>query len=431
MFKIGTVYRMPRPHQENSPIVDGLENFYYLANTPNAGFDFQRGIHTVQQITSPSGISRRPLIIISSTPRKAGSEDTPWHDIYDPDHGFVKYYGDNKYNERDQCRPEDAQGNRVLLDLLKYYDSEDPAEREKNAVPVVFFEKCTYDGRAKGNAIFRGFGILESAELVTQYDANHHYFANYVFNFCIFSLSADSEKFDWRWITDRCDNSLEMKDTLSHAPNSWKKWLKEGKESLHVIRRSVSGIGLVGENEQNPKNASLLKNIYNYYGGKQSNTDKKTFEYLAMEVALKTIEENGAQCFPGWVTQASGDGGVDFVMRIDIGHDKLASIKIIVLGQAKCQNPSSPVNGKDIARTVARLKRGWVGAFVTTSYFSKKVQQEVKEDSYPLIMINGAKISEIVERELFESKMTLAEYLNSVELKYKRLVRTPEEILNE
>ena len=427
MLKIGTIYRMPSPQQKDKPIVDGLDNFYYESNTPNVGFAFQKGIHNVQLITTPSGSKRCPLIIISSTPRKAGSEDTPWHDRYDPDHGYVKYYGDNKDLSR---RPEDAPGNKLLLELLKYYESEDEADRLNNAVPVIFFEKCSYDGRPKGNAIFHGFGVLESAELVTQYDSKHNYFANYLFNFCIFSLSADNEQFDWRWIADRCDPLREAEDTLRYAPASWKRWIKEGHDYLHLVRRSVSGRGLVKDSDQLPANSTLLNKIYNYYGGKQSNRDKHDFEYLAMEVTVKTIEESGAACVPGWITKASGDGGIDYVLRIDIGHDDLASVRIIVLGQAKCTDPSKPVNGRDIARTVARMKRGWIGAFVSTSYFSEPVQQEVKEDSYPLMMINGAKIADIVEHELFENKMDLDSYLDSLKSKYRQMIRLPEDILD-
>jgi len=429
MLRIGTIYRMPSPQQKDKPQVDGLENFYYESNTPNVGFAFQKGIHNVQIITTSKGERRCPLIIISSTPRKAGSEDTPWHDRYDPDHGYVKYYGDNKYKDIPR-KPEDAPGNKILLDLLKYYENEDEDERVRNAVPVIFFEKCSYDGRAKGNAIFHGFGILESAELVTQYDHKHRYFANYLFNFCIFSLAGDNEQFDWRWIQDRCDPSLESTDTLRYAPASWKRWIKEGNDSMHLVRRSVSGRGLVKDADQIPSDMKLLNQIYSYYGGRKSNKDKHDFEYLAMEATVKAIEESGAKCVPGWITKASGDGGVDYVLRIDIGQEQLASVKIVVLGQAKCTDPSKPVNGKDIARTVARMKRGWIGAFVTTSYFSEPVQQEVKEDSYPLMMINGAKLAAIVEYELFESKQTLEEYLDSLKSKYKQMIRIPEDVLD-
>ena len=428
MLTIGTIYRMPSSHQEDKAFVDGLPNFYFESNTPNVGFAFQKGIHNVQIITSPKGKKRCPLIIISSTPRKAGTEDTPWHDRYDPDHGYVKYYGDNKPELN--IRPEDAPGNKILLDLLKYYKSNDEKDRISSAVPVIFFEKCSYDGRAKGNAIFHGFGVLESAELVTQYDARHRYFANYLFNFCIFSLAGNNEQFDWRWITDRCNPDLEVEDTLQYAPASWKRWIKKGHDNVHLVRRSVSGRGLVKDTDQTPVNSFLLKQIYEYYGGKSNNKKKHDFEYLAMEVTIKAIEESGAKCVPGWITKASGDGGVDFVLRIDIGQDELASVHIIVLGQAKCVDPSKPVNGKDIARTVARMKRGWIGAFVTTSFFSEPVQQEVKEDSYPLMMINGAKVASIVEHELFENKQSLDNYLTSLKEKYHQMIRIPEDVLD-
>ncbi len=427
MLTVGTIYRMPRPKQKNKESVDGLRNFYYESRTQNMEFEFQKGIHNVQLIHTPSGNIRRPLIIISSTPRKAGSEDTPWHDRFDPDHGYVKYYGDNKDINK---RPEDAPGNKLLLDLLKYYKSEEKNDRIQNAVPVIFFEKCSYDGRIKGNAIFHGYGVLESAELVTQYDSKHRYFANYLFNFCIFSLAGNNEQFDWKWIVDRCDPELETENTLKYAPDSWKKWIEKGHDSLHLVRRSVSGRGLVKKANQIPKNDKLLKKIYDYYSGEDTNNGKNDFEYLAMEVTLKTIEEHGAKCIPGWITKASGDGGVDYVLRINIGQEELASVRIIVLGQAKCTDPSKPINGRDIARTVARMKRGWIGAFVTTSYFSEAVQQEVKEDSYPLMMINGAKVASIVEHELIESKQSLEKYLDSLKEKYRQMIRVPEDILD-
>jgi hypothetical protein len=266
---------------------------------------------------------------------------------------------------------------------------------------------------------------LESAELVTQYGPKHNYFANYLFNFCILSLAEDNEAFDWRWIVDRCDPSKNIEDTMSYAPESWKRWVKEGKDNLHLVRRSVSGRGLIKPSEQVPANPKMLNDIYHYYDSK-----KHEFEYLAMEVTVKTIEESGAFCTPGWITKKSGDGGVDFVLRVVIGKEQLASVNIIVLGQAKCTDPTKSTSGRDIARTVARMKRGWIGSYVTTSHFSEAVQQEVKEDAYPIIMINGAKVATIVEQELFENRQTLDMYLGSLSTKYKSLIRIPEDILD-
>lgn len=64
------------------------------------------------------------------------------------------------------------------------------------------------------------------------------------------------------------------------------------------------------------------------------------------------------------------------------------------------------------------------------SFFSESVQQEVKEDSYPIMMINGAKVADVVEQELFESKQTLDQYLGSLKSKYKQQIRIPEDVLD-
>ena len=107
-----------------------------------------------------------------------------------------------------------------------------------------------------------------------------------------------------------------------------------------------------------------------------------------MRVAQEVFESNGIHFHPGWITPKAGDRGIDFVARLDIGT-QISALKIIVLGQAKCEDPSKPTNGVHIARTVARLKRGWFGVFVTTSYYSKNVQLEIQDDQYPIMLING------------------------------------------
>lgn len=85
----------------------------------------------------------------------------------------------------------------------------------------------------------------------------------------------------------------------------------------------------------------IFRTIYHYYDGR-----KHEFEYLAMEITMKIIEESGTACVPGWITKKSGDGGIDYILRIDIGKEKLSSVNIIVLGQAKCTDPSKATNGK-------------------------------------------------------------------------------------
>src|ERR1043166_3992046 len=59
------------------------------------------------------------------------------------------------------------------------------------------------------------------------------------------------------------------------------------------------------------------------------------------------------------------------------------------IGEAKKYSRSTPVQPKDVSRLVARLGRGQFGIFVTTSYFSRQTQAEVLSDAYPVRLISG------------------------------------------
>ena len=427
-LKMGEIYRLPSPAQYDKTVVDSLPNFYAITGKQpdGKGFIFQRGIHVVKEVQGPDGIKRIPVIIISSTPRKAGSEDTPWHDVYDSEHGYIRYFGDNN-NKIPDRKPHEYLGNKTLLENMQFYECDSKADRLNNAIPLIFLEKITYNKKPKGYAIFHGFGVIDSVELVTQYDVNHKYFSNYLYTFTVFSLADENDQFNWQWILDRCDPSKTTKETMVNAPKSWKTWINGGKEVIHKVRRNVFGGSVQSEKDQRPTNTKLLQRIYDYYS--KTKQSKYDFEYLALEVTSKAIEENGGSCKPGWITSQSGDGGIDFVMRLDVGKGILSSVNVIIIGQAKCEKMDTPTNGVHIARTVARLKRGWISSYVTTSYFSEAVQQEVKEDGYPIMLINGAKIVSIVEKELFESQMTLEEYLASLKDKYDQKQLRPEDIL--
>jgi len=430
MFEIGEIYRYPNKKSAMNPsskTLDGVSNYFYetdvSASAPNykSTFYFRRGIFNAKRITGPDGQTRIPVIIISSSPHKAGSEDTPWQDNYNPDNGYVSYYGDQKCDGG-------GDGNRLLLAEMLNYQSGNQTERER-AIPVIFFERVRHNGASKGYIKFQGFGIIESAELVTQYDVTKgRYFTNYRFDFCVFSLSDEGEAFSWDWIAARADDRKTLAEANKFAPESWKRWVNEGSDKLQLVRRTVSTMNIIPDADQKllkgDPHFKLLNDIYNHYTGK-----KHEFEYLALEVTRNVIENSGAKCVPGWVTKKSGDGGVDFVLRIDIGSEKLAGLKVIVLGQAKCTTPSTATNGNDIARTVARLKRGWIGSFVTTSYFTKGVQAEVNEDQYPIMLINGKTVAEIVERALLATGLGLDDYLDGLTKTYDSYNGIPEDIL--
>jgi hypothetical protein len=220
---------------------------------------------------------------------------------------------------------------------------------------------------------------------------------------------------------------------LELAPKQWSKWVNEGKDSLSSIRRNVARAKVFNKEEQLPPPGSeeqkVLDKIYNFYS--TSNDRKKRFEALAEVVTEFVISESHGRYKRGWVTRGSGDHGIDFVGRLDVGSG-FSTTSLVVLGQAKCEKPNSTTSGQDIARTVARLRRGWIGCYVTTGTFSKPNQQEVIEDRYPLILVPGAKVAEAVKRITVRDGLTVDEFLKRVDSTYeKRLVdRDPEQVLD-
>jgi len=110
----------------------------------------------------------------------------------------------------------------------------------------------------------------------------------------------------------------------------------------------------------------------------------------------------------------------------------MGALKLVVLGQAKCVSESAPpASGLDLARTVARLDRGWVGAFVTTGFFSEQAQREVVGDRFPLMLLSGRHVGEAVVKEATVPGVSIPAYLAGVDAAYDTRLssRLPSEVL--
>jgi hypothetical protein len=105
---------------------------------------------------------------------------------------------------------------------------------------------------------------------------------------------------------------------------------------------------------------------------------------------------------------------VDFVGRLDVGDraDRLSVAPAVVLGQAKCVALDTAIGGHALAGVVARLQRGWIGAFVTTGVFSRAAQLELAQDRYPLVLVNGLRHARVVFEVLTHERMVLRERLD-------------------
>lgn len=413
--------------------IDGYLNYHWLMSPVDLELPkvmLEAGINAPAEVAAPSG-TRRPLIAIRSSPWKAGHESNPWHDEFDLDHGHVRYFGDHKPSTLGV--PGATKGNKLLLDAARLHSGTTRVERMQ-APPLLLFRAITVrrDGHTlvKGHVEFCGAAIIERLEHVVQRDpGSGRSFPNLALDLAVVSGGV-VDGVDLRWIDDRRNPTLTDEAALRHAPESWIRWVEQGRIAVPSVRRRVLASSVRTAKDQQPATGSpeadTLLRLYEFYDRR-----KHAFELLASRVAAEVLRESGARYKEGWLSRSSGDGGVDFIGRIDMGSLS-ASTPVVVLGQAKCILPTSSVSPEQVARVVARLRRGWIGVYVTTGSFSKQAQIEIIDDQYPVVLIAGGTLAATVRR------MAQANYggdllglLQSTADEYAAAVthRRPEEVL--
>jgi hypothetical protein len=414
--------------------LDGLVNYHWLTSPEELGRPkvmLEAGINAPAEVAAQDG-GRRALIAIRSSPWKAGHETNPWHDEFDLDHGHVRYFGDHKPSTTGL--PGATKGNRLLLEAARLHAGTTREERSL-APPLLLYRSTTVqrEGRSlvKGHVEFCGAALIDRLEHVVQRDPESgRSFPNLALDLAVVS-GGEMDGIDMRWIDDRRDPSLDSKSTLRHAPASWVKWVKQGRVAIPGLRRRVLASSVKSSKEQQPTPGSAddaaLRELYTFYDGR-----KHAFELLASRAAAEVLRDSGARYKEGWLSRSSGDGGVDFIGRIDMGS-LAASTPVVVLGQAKCILPSSTISPEQVARVVARLRRGWIGVYVTTGSFSKQAQVEIIDDQYPVVLISGGTLAATVRRMAQANHGgDLAAMLQSTLEQYAGAItsRRPEEVIS-
>jgi hypothetical protein len=433
-LKVREVYRYPKGQRVAEPTIDSLRNFY--AVTDSSGLKparMERGITGLPVVRRADSLVR-PAILIRSSPHKAGSAGTPWDDYFDIDRGHVRYFGDNRPSLAGLAHT--PVGNASLLEQFELHNSGAHDSRAV-AAPILLFRGVSADGRLKGQVEFAGVALVERAELITQVDpVSGATFPNYRFDLLVLDLSAEGDTLDWAWIDARRRPGGDIKETLMLAPASWRRWVADGPAALDKVRRRVIGMRIVPKADQLPvpgtPDADALDRIYRHYKKASGGLGEHGFEAVAERVAQAVLERSGRYRL-GWITRKSGDFGIDFVGRLDVGEG-FATAKLVVLGQAKCEQPNEPTSAQDVARTVARLRRGWLGVYVTTSHFSTRAQREFAEDAYPLVLVNGRQVAEVAQGlALIDGYRDIDQWLDRVDAGYadRLRIRSPEEILVE
>ena len=384
---------------QTEQLLDGFINYHWLLSPEDLGLPrimLEAGINGPAEVSAEDG-RRRPAIAIRSSPWKAGHETNPWHDEFDLDHGHVRYFGDHKATTIGI--PGVTSGNRMLLEAARLHAGTTREERLL-APPLLLFRAITVQrgGRSivKGHVEFCGAALIERLEHVVQRDPETgKSFPNLALDLVV--LRGDpSDGIDLRWIDDRRNPEISAEKALRRAPESWRRWVRLGRVAIPGIRRRVLASTVKSPKEQRPEpgspEAAVLQTVYDFYDGR-----KHAFELLAARVAAEVLRESGARYKEGWLSRSSGDGGVDFVGRIDMGSIR-ASTPVVVLGQAKCIKISSSISPEQVARVVARLRRGWIGVYVTTGSFSAQAQVEIIDDQYPVVLIAGGVLASTIHK---------------------------------
>lgn len=415
-------------------LYEGYLNFHHLSRSPRENdprIIMEGGINRVAELSAIDSV-RRPVIVIRSSPWKAGSEDTPWHDEFDLDHGHIRYFGDHKVTTLGPVGT--TAGNKALLDAWRLH-SATSAEDRALAPPLMVFAARSeiVDGRRveKGYLDFAGVCVIERLEFVVQRDpGTGKTFPNLATDLVVLKLD-DNDEVDWRWIDDRRDAALSGVESHRHAPGSWRTWVQRGRVALPSIRRRVISSRVLSKGDQLPTRGSaesaVLQDVYRFFDGR-----KHAFELLASRVAASVLNGQGGNYSEKWLTKSGGDGGMDFVGRLEVGQG-VGSSPLVVLGQAKCIKPDTSVSPDQVARLVARLRRGWVGVFVTTGVFSQQAQIEIVDDAYPVVLISGGRLASVIRKIVHESyDGNLARFLDEIAEAYPATVthRRPEEALS-
>jgi hypothetical protein len=231
-------------------------------------------------------------------------------------------------------------------------------------------------------------------------------FTNYQFEITLISLAPD-DIFNWDWIDDRRNKNISDEDSLKNAPKNWIKWVEEGSEIVSKIQLKIKSYRLISESEQRdllPSNKKIIDDLLNTHYPDPIN-DGIRFEALASFIT--TLYFSDKNYYRGWITVGSGDRGVDFVGRLDIGHDSFSNTSIIVLGQSKRYKNS--ISGERLTRVASRMTRGYIGVVVTLDVFTRQAQEEIKDDKLPIILINGKKVSELLLTYINKSGKKLSE----------------------
>ncbi len=226
---VGATLRYPKPARPSVPILDGMPSFHYVTRDVRPGAAMvilESGINASAKTPAVDG-TRRPAVLIRSSPAKAGTERTPWEDIIDVDAGELTYFGDHKPGTTGALGS--TKGNKALEEVWGDYFSKD-ARRRLAAPPFLVFITtpwldAKFQVRTKGAVRFLGAAVLTEITRIRAVDETSGVeYPNYKTVLRLLEPIDSGASVDWRWINARKDPSLALTDSTEYEPRAWAKW---------------------------------------------------------------------------------------------------------------------------------------------------------------------------------------------------------------
>lgn len=232
-LRVGEVYRSARNRDPSAELIDGHLNIHHVtASALLAPVQLSKGINPTAKVRALEG-RRRPSILIRSSPWKAGTAETPWHDVFDLEDGRIQYFGDHRADHAEPLGK--TPGNAALLDALARHQAL-TVEQRAMAEPLLVFASVTRNGTPKGYVQFCGVAVIQDVEKVEQ-EAEGRSFPNYRYELALLDLRAQDDRLDWAWIEARGNPALSAADTVELSPHSWRQWVEKGQAVLPEVRR--------------------------------------------------------------------------------------------------------------------------------------------------------------------------------------------------
>ncbi|WP_406529756.1 HNH endonuclease [Streptomyces sp. I8-5] len=232
-LRVGEVLRSSRNRDPSIEVMGGYPNIHHLtASQVLAPIQLSKGINPIAEV-KVARVARRPAVLIRSSPWKAGSVETPWHDEFDLGNGRVTYFGDQRVDHTVPVG--ETQGNKVLRKAWTSHRAMTMQERTL-APPLLVFATVTRNKTPKGYVKFCGLAVIEGVEEIEQNDKGRP-FLNFRYELALLDLSAEHDLLNWAWIEARGDQRLSTAEALEHAPRSWRRWVEGGHAVLPEVRQ--------------------------------------------------------------------------------------------------------------------------------------------------------------------------------------------------